>query len=121
MIELNFAHWEISPSFDGIIHSHRKQAETMTHIPFPIALMGSECASSKGTRSKGKAQMVTLPDHIGNSLSTARFACSYARLDTYALPEHSPQNRLQNGSAVVEVSDLLFRVFFCMLTIFSVT
>ena len=70
MIELNFAHWEISLSFDGIIHSHRKKAETMTHIPFPITLMGSECASLKGTRSKGKAQMVTLPNHIDNSLST---------------------------------------------------
>ena len=69
MIELKFAHREISPRFDGIMHSHRKKPETMTHIPFPIALMGSECASSKGTRSKGKAQMVTLPDHIDNSLS----------------------------------------------------
>ena len=37
----------------------------------------SECASSEGTRSKGKAQMVTLPDHIDNSLSiSARFVCS---------------------------------------------
>ena len=98
MIELKFAHWEISPSFDGIMHSHRKKPEKMTHIPFPIALMGSECASSKGTRSKGKAQMVTLPDHIDNSLSIpARFVCSLARLDIYALPEHTPQNRLQNG------------------------
>ena len=36
----------------------------MTHIPFLIALMGSECASSEGMRSKEKAQMMTLPNHI---------------------------------------------------------
>ena len=93
----------------------------MTHIPFPIALMGSECASSEGTRSKGKAQMITLPDHIDGkrmciisgheskhsdiSLSRQlRFVCSWVRLDTYILPEHNPQNHLQNCSAIVEVS-----------------
>ena len=31
-----------SPDFDGIAHSH---IETMTHIHFPIVLMGNECAS----------------------------------------------------------------------------
>ena len=40
-----------------------------------------------------------------------RFACSWARLDTDRLPEHAPQNRLQNGWAVVEVSVLLFSYF----------
>ena len=93
MIELKFAPQQISLGFDGIIHSHHKKPETMTHIPFPITLMGSECASSEGTRSKGKAQMVTLPDHIDNSLSIA----------------------------VVEVSDFVFRVFCLMITICSVT
>ena len=39
---------------------------------------------------------------------TISFACSWARLDTYRLPEHAPQNRLQNGWAVVEVSEHLF-------------
>jgi len=38
---------------DGIVHCHNKRAQTMTHIHFPITLMGSECASSQGTRSKG--------------------------------------------------------------------
>ena len=113
--------WEISPDFDGIIHSHKKKAKMMMHIPFPITLMGSECASSEGTRSKGKAQMITLPDHIDGkrmciisgheskhsdiSLSRQlRFVCSWVRLDTYTLPEHNPQNHLQNCSAIVEVS-----------------
>ena len=83
MIELNFAPREISPGFDGIIHSHCKKPETMTHIPFPITLMGSECVSSKGTRKKGKAQMVTLPNHIDNSLSIpAHFVCSFRNLPT---------------------------------------
>ena len=54
-----------------------KNLETMMHIPFPIALMGSECVSLKGTSSKAKAQMVTLPNHIDNSLSIpALFVCS---------------------------------------------
>ena len=36
--------------------------------------------------------------HNNNSLSIKLgFACSWARLDTYGLPEHAPQNRLQNG------------------------
>ena len=36
--------------------------------------------------------------HNDSSLSIKpRFACFWARLDTYRLPEHAPQNRLQNG------------------------
>ena len=49
------------PGFDGIIHSHPKEPETMTHIPFPITFMGSDCASSKGTRRKGKQEVSDPP------------------------------------------------------------
>ena len=93
MIEPKFAPREISLGFDGIIHSHCKKPETMTHIPFPITLIILY-----------QYQLIL-----------------YARLETYPLPEHIPQNCLQNGWAIVEVSELLFRVFCCMLTIFSVT
>ena len=51
--------------------------------------------------------------HNDNSPSIKlRFAWSWARLDTYRLPEHAPQNRLRNGCAVVKVSPLVFHVFF---------
>ena len=50
--------------------------------------------------------------HNDNSLSIKlSFACSWAHLDTYRHPGHAPQNRLQNGWAVVEVSELLFLYF----------
>ena len=48
------------------------------------------------------------------SLNIVRFAWSWARLDTFTLREDAPQNRSQNGYAVVKVSPLVFRVFFAL-------
>ena len=51
-------------------------------------------------------------NHNDNSLSIKlHFACSWARLNTYRLPKHTPQNHLQKGWAVVEVSEFLFSYF----------
>ncbi|KIK06310.1 hypothetical protein K443DRAFT_89555, partial [Laccaria amethystina LaAM-08-1] len=41
---------------------------------------------------------------------------SWARLNTYALPEEDPQNRLRNGYVSVEVRQLPFSTFVLMLT-----
>ena len=50
-----------------------------------------------------------------------RFAWSWTLSDTFTLREDAPQNRLWNGSAVVEVTEFVFRAFCLMLTICSVT
>ena len=50
--------------------------------------------------------------HNDNSLSIKLcFACPWACLYTSWRPEHAPQNHLQNGGAVLEVSELLFSYF----------
>ncbi|KIJ93556.1 hypothetical protein K443DRAFT_111882 [Laccaria amethystina LaAM-08-1] len=49
-------------------------------------------------------------------LTMARFSSSWARLNTYALPEEDPQNCLRNSFVSVEVRQLLFSTFVLMLT-----
>ena len=55
------------------------------------------------------------------SLTIAHFAWCWARSDTFTLREDAPQNHLQNSSAVVEVSPLVFRVLLVMLSAKSLT
>ena len=56
------------------------------------------------------------------SLNMVCFPWSWACLDTFMLHEDTPQNCSRNSYAIVKVSPLVFRVFFClMLTICSVT
>ena len=45
------------------------------------------------------------------SLTMIRFAWSWTRSDTFTLCEDTPQNRLRNGWAVVELSELVFSHF----------
>ena len=55
------------------------------------------------------------------TLTMVRFAWSLTCSDTFKLSEDAPQNRLQNGWAVVELSEFVIGVFCLMLTICSVT
>ena len=50
------------------------------------------------------------------SLTIAYFPWCWARSDTFTLHEDAPQNCLQNGWAVVEVSPLVFRGFLLMVS-----
>ena len=50
-----------------------------------------------------------------------RFAWYLTRLDTFKVHENAPQNHLQNGWAIVELSEFVIGVFCLMLTICSVT
>ena len=45
------------------------------------------------------------------TLTMVRFAWSWARSDTFLLRENAPQNRLRNGWAVVELSEVVFSHF----------
>ena len=45
------------------------------------------------------------------SLPMIRFAWSWTRSDTLTLLEYAPQNRLQNGLAIAELSELVFSCF----------
>ena len=60
---------------DGIVHCHNKRAQTMTHIDFPIALMGRECASFEGTRSDDNLRF-----SIGSRTFLASEICLYGCL-----------------------------------------
>ena len=55
------------------------------------------------------------------SLNIAHVAWCWAQSDTFTLREDAPQNCLQNGWAVVEVSPLVFHVFLLMLSAQSLT
>ena len=75
------------------------------------------------SRCEGKSTCIScffaLCSPSAQSLTIAHFAWCWARSDTFTLCEDAPQNCLQNGSAVVEVSPLVFRVFLLMQVSFA--
>ena len=76
-------------------------------------------------RCEGKSTCIScffaLCSPCAQSLTIAHFAWYWAQSDTFTLREDTPQNRLQNGWAIVEVSPLVFRVFLLMLSAKSLT
>ena len=77
------------------------------------------------SRCEGKSTCIScffaLCSPSAQSLTIAHFAWYWARSDTFTLCEDTPQNRLQNGWAVVEVSPLVFHGFLLMLSAKSLT
>ena len=71
--------------------------------------------TTRSRRCEGKSTCIScffaLCSPSAQSLNMVRFSWSWTRSDTFTLHEDAPQNRLQNGYAIVKVSPLVFHVF----------